>query len=94
MAYPTLVTPQELSALAATERLVIIDTRDADTYAAGLPTSTQATTPTPDTAKLLDVREVGGVVPLHEALGPRPDDQVTRRSKGRMRHRLGLNTAY
>ncbi len=35
MAYPTLLTPQELSDLAATEKLVIIDTRDADTYAAG-----------------------------------------------------------
>lgn len=35
MAYPTLLTPQELSTLAASEKLVIIDTRDADTYAAG-----------------------------------------------------------
>lgn len=35
MAYPTLLTPQELATLAGTEKLVIIDTRDADTYAAG-----------------------------------------------------------
>lgn len=35
MTAPTLLTPAELSALAATEPLVIIDTRDADTYAAG-----------------------------------------------------------
>lgn len=35
MAYPTLLTPEALSTLAASEKLVIIDTRDADTYTAG-----------------------------------------------------------
>jgi thiosulfate/3-mercaptopyruvate sulfurtransferase len=35
MSLPTLLTPQELSSLATSEKLVIIDTRDADTYAAG-----------------------------------------------------------
>lgn len=35
MALPTLLNPHELSSLCATEKVVIIDTRDADTYAAG-----------------------------------------------------------
>jgi len=35
MALHTLLTPQELSSLCTTDKVVIIDTRDADTYAAG-----------------------------------------------------------
>jgi thiosulfate/3-mercaptopyruvate sulfurtransferase len=35
MSMPTLLTPEQLCELMATEKVVVIDTRDADTYAAG-----------------------------------------------------------